>query len=161
MVKNNYNKKLNTYLANLAVLNAKVHNIHWNLIGPDFMDCHKMTEEMYIKLNTQYDALAELMKTQGLMPMVKLADYLQETTIDEAEAQEFTAFDAATILIDDLENISNLALEIREAADKDDNFVIVNAMEEYFECYAKYLWILNAIIADIPDEDPEDMEDKD
>lgn len=41
----NKTDKLNVFLANLAVLNIKVHNLHWNVVGLQFPLIHKMTEK--------------------------------------------------------------------------------------------------------------------
>ena len=35
------------YLANLAVWNAKLHNLHWNVVGPAFVQVHEFTESLY------------------------------------------------------------------------------------------------------------------
>ena len=32
------------YLANLAVWNAKLHNLHWNVVGRAFVQVHEYTE---------------------------------------------------------------------------------------------------------------------
>ena len=50
------------YLANLAVLNAKLHNLHWNVVGRAFIQVHEYTEGLYDELFEQFDAVAEAMK---------------------------------------------------------------------------------------------------
>ena len=49
------------YLANLAVLNVKWHNIHWNVVGKQFLRVHTYTEELYDQLFEDFDAVAELL----------------------------------------------------------------------------------------------------
>lgn len=44
------------YLANLAVLNAKLHNLHWNVVGRAFIQVHEYTEGLYDELFEQFDA---------------------------------------------------------------------------------------------------------
>ena len=39
-----------TYLANLAVLFVKLHNVHWNVVGSQFLRIHTFTEELYDQL---------------------------------------------------------------------------------------------------------------
>ncbi len=34
--------QMNTYVANLSILNNKLHNLHWNVIGVQFMPVHKI-----------------------------------------------------------------------------------------------------------------------
>ena len=51
--------KIKTYLANLAVWNVKLHNIHWNVVGPYFVSVHEYTEKLYDEVFEAYDAVAE------------------------------------------------------------------------------------------------------
>lgn len=37
---------LNAFLSDLAVLNIKVHNLHWNVEGREFALIHEMTEKI-------------------------------------------------------------------------------------------------------------------
>ena len=72
----NKTDKLNVFLANLAVLNIKVHNLHWNVVGLQFPLIHKMTEKIYKMLQCQFDTVAEVMKMQNKMPAASMAEYL-------------------------------------------------------------------------------------
>ena len=53
---------LQKYLANLGVLNVKLHNIHWNVVGNQFMRIHNFTEEIYDEFFKDFDEVAELLK---------------------------------------------------------------------------------------------------
>jgi len=137
--------KLNVFLANLAVMNIKVHNLHWNVVGPQFMVIHKMTEKIYKMFQKQFDELAEVMKMQNQLPMATMAEYLQNTTVEEIEARDFSVYEVLEELANDCENIIGVAKEIRDEADKKDNFQIANLLEEYLDCYAKQAWMLRAM----------------
>ena len=52
-------KKLNTYLANLAVINIKIHNLHWNVVGSQFVAVHEFLNPNMIRL------VKDLMKLQN------------------------------------------------------------------------------------------------
>ena len=39
-------KEFNQYLANLAVVTFKLHNVHWNTVGTQFVRVHEYTEEL-------------------------------------------------------------------------------------------------------------------
>lgn len=39
--------RMNGYVANLAVFNIKLHNLHWNARGLEFMAIHQFTEQLY------------------------------------------------------------------------------------------------------------------
>lgn len=44
MTKEDLIKLMNQNIANLSVLNVKLHNYHWNVTGIHFKPIHEMTE---------------------------------------------------------------------------------------------------------------------
>lgn len=137
--------KLNVYLSNLAVLNAKLHNLHWNVVGPTFVQVHEFTEKLYDEMFEQYDAVAEVQKMQDEMPMVKLNDFLNNATVKELDAKDFTPAEVLKIVEADLKIMVALAKEIRLDANDKDNFQVANMFEDYLNGYAKNLWFLKAM----------------
>ena len=81
-------KKLNTYLANLAVWNVKLHNLHWNVTGHYFKPLHEMTESIYDEVFEAFDSVAEIMKMKGEMPLSTMSEYLAVSTIKEVPAEK-------------------------------------------------------------------------
>lgn len=137
--------KLNVYLSNLALWNVKLHNLHWNVVGKTFVQVHEFTEKLYDDVFEQFDAVAEVQKMQNSMPLVKMSDYMQQATLKEVDAKDFTPDEVLKIVEDDMKAMSALAKEIRdEAADKDD-FQVANMFEDYLTAYAKNLWFLRAM----------------
>ena len=162
----NKTDKLNVFLANLAVLNIKVHNLHWNVVGLQFPLIHKMTEKIYKMLQCQFDTGAEVMKMQNKMPAASMAEYLDKTTIDELEARDYHGYEVLEELSADCDILIASAKEVRDEADKADNFQVANLMEEYLDMYAKKSWMIKAMMQDddleIADEesDEEDTEEE-
>ncbi len=153
--------KLNIFLSNLAVMNIKIHNLHWNVIGPEFITIHKMTEKLYKMLQEQFDTVAETMKMQNEVPLATMAEYLENATIEEIESRDYTGYEVLEELDNDCQNIIDLAKDIRDEADKKDNFLIANLFEEYLARYAKKSWMIRAMLQDEPvsvDEDEEKTE---
>ena len=140
------NDKLNVYLSNLAVWTAKLHNIHWNVNGLAFVQVHEFTEKLYDETFEQYDAVAEVQKMQGTMPMVKLSDFLKTATIKEIDAKDFTIEEALKLVEADMKTMSALAKEIRDEADDKGDFQVVAMFEDYLAKYAKNLWFLKAML---------------
>ena len=97
--------KLNTYLSNLAVLNTKLHNLHWNVEGAKFMQVHEYTEELYEQFFELFDEVAELIKMRGEFPLVKATDYVENATIEELESKAFEDQEVLQIVKSDLEEI--------------------------------------------------------
>ena len=114
----NKTDKLNVFLANLAVLNIKVHNLHWNVVGLQFPLIHKMTEKIYKMLQCQFDTVAEVMKMQNKMPAASMAEYLDKTTIDELEARDYHGYEVLEELSADCDILIASAKEVRDEADK-------------------------------------------
>ena len=138
-------KKLNLFLADLAVLNAKVHTIHWNVIGATFKDVHELTDEFYHMLQDQYDEFAELMKAHRIFPMGALAEYVDATNIAEIEGRDYPTYEALEILEADINKMIATALEVRAEMLKTDTFQFSNLLEDYVVRYEKYLWFVRAM----------------
>ncbi len=120
--------KLNTYLANLAVLNIKIHNLHWNIVGSQFVSVHEYLESM-----------------SGEFPVANLKEYLEISTIKEIESsKEISIKEALEIVLSDIKLQKELDLEIRKEADEADNFPVANVMENHIEDYNKQIWFVES-----------------
>jgi len=137
---------MNKYVANCAVLNVKLHNLHWNVVGQQFMAVHKFTEELYDDFFEKYDDVAEKLKMTGVTPASTIKQYLQLSDIQEVDPKEFSTQEVIKIVIADLELMRKLALEIRETADQDGDFGAVSMFEDHVAGYDKNLWFLSVML---------------
>lgn len=137
---------LQTYLSNLAVLNVKLHNIHWNVASEQFMQVHTFTEGLYDKLFEDFDGVAELLKMKGEYPLSTMAEYLEHTTVKEVKAKDFTTKESLEITKAELEAMRTLATEIRNTADDEGDFETVAMFEDYVANYSKQIWFLSAML---------------
>jgi starvation-inducible DNA-binding protein len=88
-------ESVQTYLSNLAVLFVKLHNVHWNVVGNQFLRIHTFTEELYDQIFEDFDEVAELLKTKGVMPLAtEIRNDADEAGDFETVAmfEEFVAF---------------------------------------------------------------------
>lgn len=139
--------KMNEYLSNLAILNPKLHNLHWNVVGKQFVQIHEFTESLYDDFFAKYDDVAELMKMQGEEPLVKAADYLKHATIQELDGKPFSCTEVLEIVQADVQKMKDLAVELRNEADDAGDFETVALFEEHVAGYSKNLWFLRAMMA--------------
>lgn len=139
-------KNLNVYLSNLAVLNVNLHNIHWNVVGKQFVRVHTYTEEIYDELFEAYDAVAELLKMKGVLPLSTVAEYLENSTIEEVKAKDFTVRESLEIVKSDLETMRALASEIRNDADGEGDFETVALFEDYVASFSKNIWFVDSML---------------
>ncbi len=136
---------LQEYLANSAVLNVKMHNVHWNVVGLQFLKVHNFTEEFYDKLFEDFDEVAELLKMKNEMPLSTMAEYLEVTTIQEVKAKDFKVKESLQIVKEDMELMKALATKIRNTADDEGDFETVGMFEDIVAYYSKNIWFLNAM----------------
>lgn len=139
--------KLNVYLSNLAVLNVNLHNLHWNVIGVQFVPVHEFTEEIYDDFFAQFDAVAEVLKMKEEKPLTKMSDYLENATVKELDGDHFPYNEALEILLGYLEEMKELATDIRNEADEDGDFEVVALFEDYLADYSKNIWFVKSMLA--------------
>ena len=142
------NNKLNIFLADIAALNIKIHNLHWNVIGREFKSVHKMTDKMYEMLQEQFDETAEIMKMNNEFPLATLGDYLEATNIEEIESRPYPVDEVLDILNKDCRLLIQSAKEAHKEAEENKNFLASNLLEDYLAKYAKKAWMLKAMIED-------------
>lgn len=139
--------KLNVYLSNLAVLNIKLHNLHWNVVGKNFVPLHNFTEEQYDAAFAKFDDVAEIIKQKGFSPLVKLADYIKTATLKEIDEKAFTDDEVLKIVEADYQALVKLVEEIRGIADDEEDYQVVAMMEDHAGEYIKTLWFLRQMRA--------------
>ena len=140
-------KKMNTYLANLAVLNTKLHNLHWNVEGKQFMQVHNFTEDLYNDFFEKYDEVAEILKMKGEFPLVKLNNYAEAATIEELDSKKYGVDKVLNEVLADLKEMKKLATEIRNDADEAGDFEVVGEFEEHVEGYSQNIWFVKSMLA--------------
>lgn len=138
-------ESVQTYLANLAVLFVKLHNVHWNVVGSQFLRIHTFTEELYDQIFEDYDSVAELLKAKGVTPLSTMKEYLSRATIDEVVAKDFSAAESLQLVEADLASMRSLATEIRNSADEAGDFETVAMFEDHVAFYSKNLWFIKAM----------------
>ena len=136
---------LNRYLANAAVEYVKLHNLHWNVVGPSFKQVHEYLETLYNGFAGVLDTVAELLKMHGAAPAASMKDYLAAATISERESTELAAGQALSAVQGDLQALKAQAEEIRAAAEQAGLYDVVSAIEDQLAGYNKTLWFLQAM----------------
>lgn len=139
--------QLNQYLSNLAVLNIKLHNLHWNVVGIEFMAIHTFTEDLYNDFFIKFDDVAEMLKMQGQQPNASMKQYLEVATIEESLATSFSPGQVVEILRQDLKILKDNAVKIRSVADGEGDFEVVAMFEDHISVFDKNLWFLRSMAA--------------
>lgn len=137
---------LNQYVADLHVFNAKLHQLHWNVVGLQFVSIHKYTEELYENVFEKFDEAAEILKIQGDVPLGRVSDYLKVSQLEELETANYSVDFVVKEVKKDLNYLKNLVSRIRASAAETDDFETVNMAEDHISYYSKQLWFLAAML---------------
>lgn len=139
--------KLNHLLANLVVEYHKLQNFHWYIKGNDFFTVHAKLEDYYNDINKAVDEVAESILMLEGKPLASLKDFAANASIKEAEAQ----FIKSDIVLAEVEKDYSLLLaeviEIKKAADAEENFIISAMMDDYIKNFTKAVWMLKQVKA--------------
>lgn len=74
---------LNQLLADEHVLYNKTRNYHWSVVGPSFMEFHKLYEGQYDQLAEMIDQIAERIRTIGHFAEGRLKELLKLASLEE------------------------------------------------------------------------------
>lgn len=139
--------KLNHLLANLVVEYHKLQNFHWYIKGNDFFTVHAKLDDYYNDINKSVDEVAESILMLEGKPLASLKDFAANASIKEAEAQ----FIKSDIILAEVEKDYSLLLaeviEIKKAADAEENFIISAMMDDYIKNFTKAVWMLKQVKA--------------
>lgn len=138
----NLEQTLNEFLADLNVFYRKLQNYHWNAQGKDFFRTHEKLEELYNEVNESIDEIAEHILILGGQPLGTLKDYLAVSTIQEAENKKVKSDEIYRNLITDFETLLKKSTEIKEEADKENDYATSALIDNYILNYGKHLWML-------------------
>ncbi|OUQ20599.1 DNA starvation/stationary phase protection protein [Lachnoclostridium sp. An14] len=136
---------LNQYLANVAVLYVKLHNLHWNVVGRDFKPVHEYLETLYDGFAGTLDSVAECLKMNGEFPLASMKAYMETATIQELDSAVIRSVEALDVVKQDMGAMKAQAETIRAQADSEGLYGLVAMMEEQLEHYQKTLWFLEAM----------------
>lgn len=137
---------INQYVADTAVFVIKLHNIHWNIIGDEFMKMHKYTEELYNRFFESYDEFAELLKMSGESVSGSMKDYVQIATIQELGNEDLTVKDGMTYVLYDLEMLRLTVAQIRDIAHGTSEYSVALVAEDEIRYLDKEIWLLKAML---------------
>ncbi len=138
-------EKMNQLLADLTFLNVKFHNIHWNVVGPNFQPVHEFTEQVYDDFFLKYDEIAERLKMLGHYPHASITTYAKNTNISELEDKDYTVAEVLNIILESFEYLVAEFIEIRLLAEEENDFITVAMMEEYLTGLDKNIWFVRSM----------------
>ena len=137
---------LNQYVADTAVFLIKLHNIHWNIVGDEFMKMHKYTEDLYNHYFETYDSFAEVLKIKGEKVYGAMKDYLKVATIHELGTDDLYVKEALNMIADDLEMLRRTSIMLRDIAHTIGDITCTLLAEDEIQFLDKELWFIRSML---------------
>ncbi|MFF2885685.1 Dps family protein [Paenibacillus sp. NPDC057967] len=134
---------LNRQIANWSVLYIKLHNYHWYVKGSQFFTLHEKFQEFYEEAALHVDEIAERLLAVKGQPIAKMSDYLEESSIKEAEGNE-TAVEMVDQLINDFTVIIDELKQGMEVAQQSGDETTADMLLAIHTSLEKHVWMLSA-----------------
>ena len=137
---------LGNIIADQYILYTKTRNYHWNVIGEDFIQYHKLFEDQYSAIDEDIDEVAERIRALGGKTPATLGEFLKSTTLKE-HPEEFPLAKTmiANLLTDHEIIIRNLRKDI-EICDDLDDVGTEDFLTQLIEKHEKTAWMLRATL---------------
>ena len=139
-------KKLNEFLSDLEIVNVKLQNYHWNVIGKGFFTTHEKLEEYYDEVREQIDEVAEHILSLGHQPLGTMKDFMENSKIRESKNEQIKSIDIMENVIHDLQELKQKAVQIKQEAEDKEYYATSTLMDDYLADYSKKIWMLNAAL---------------
>ncbi|CDE90043.1 dNA protection during starvation protein 2 [Clostridium sp. CAG:389] len=137
--------KLNEFLADLNIFYRKLQNYHWNIEGKDFFQVHAKLEELYDEINEQIDEIAEHIAILGGQPLGTMKDYLEKSSIKEAENKKIKSEEIYNNILSDYEELLKKTIEIKEKSENEKEYSTSSLIDDYIKEYGKIIWMIKSV----------------
>lgn len=137
---------LNTVLADEFVLLVQTLNYHWNLVGPEFNDYHKLFDDQYHKIFEMIDAIAERVRSVGGIALGSMAALKKAARLEEDTGE----VPAPKIMIQRLLKhheslITSVRGGVNETARDNRDIGTSNFLTDLLEKHEKIAWMLRSL----------------
>ena len=142
-----YVADMNAYLSDLVVFYLKLHDLHWNVKGMQFVPVHQYSESRYDDMAEKFDEIAELIIQHGEKPVSSIAEYVKNASIKELNKGVYRDEEVIKIIAEDMAQLKAAAEALRLKMAKEDVFDVVAVLEDHIAGYQKELWFLSSMMA--------------
>ncbi len=138
---------LNVLLSDEYVLYTKTRKYHWNVVGPSFMEMHKLFESHYEALDEIVDEVAERNRSIGGTAMGTMKEFLENTRLKENPGRNPEAEAMIAVLLADHEHIvQSLRADIETVQNKYHDIGTTDFLTGLLEKHEKIAWMLRSYL---------------
>src|ERR1044071_2543381 len=138
---------LSIVLADTFILYLKTHNFHWNVTGPMFHTLHQMFEEQYNELWLAVDAIAERMRSLGVIAPGSYREFTRLTYLQESPVAR-NAGEMIAELLGDHETAARTARLALAAARTAVDAPTEELLTQRLGAHEKAAWMLRSLLAE-------------
>lgn len=138
-------KILTKVLADQYVLYTKTRNYHWNVVGSDFSEYHKLFSDQYEALDADIDEVAERIRSLGAKTPSTLAEFGKTTRLQEHPGQYPDARTMIGNLLADHEAVIRTLRADVDACTKHNDVGTADFLTGLLEKHEKTAWMLRSI----------------
>ena len=136
---------LNKQIADWNILFVKLHNYHWYVKGPNFFTLHTKFEEFYNEASLHIDELAERVLIIGGKPLATMREYLDTSSLKEAN-KNITSDEMVQDITKDYNYLIEELKDGMEIAESENDSVTHDLLLAIREQLAKHVWMLTAYL---------------
>jgi starvation-inducible DNA-binding protein len=138
---------LSNVLADTFILYLKTHNFHWNVTGPMFPVLHSMFEEQYNELWLAVDAIAERIRSLGVVAPGSYGEFTKLTYLQESPVAR-NANEMIAELLRDHETAARTARSALAIARTAVDAPTEDLLTQRLAAHEKAAWMLRSLLAE-------------
>ena len=137
---------LSKLLADTYTLYLKTHNFHWNVTGPMFQTLHLMFEGQYNELALAVDAIAERIRSLGVVAPGTYKAFAELSSIQEEDSIP-SATEMIRILVEGQEAVVRTARSIFPLVEKAQDEPTADLLTQRMQVHEKTAWMLRSLLS--------------
>ena len=138
-------KLLSDTQATLFALFQKTWIYHWNVVGSEFYQFHKVFGKQYETMFDEIDRLTEHMRFLNIKPVPTLTRITEVSHISEANSK-LNDFEMVKDLIKDNETLVDLFRQVAEESEQQKSRGTTNLVDDLNEAHGKFIWMLRSFL---------------
>jgi len=136
---------LKQLLAESYQLFVKTHGYHWNVVGPQFVELHKLFEEQYNDLFEAVDEIAERVRALGAKAPPSFSAFTRITKLDEGQP-DTPAKEMIANLLHDNEQVASTCRRGIAMAEEAEDAASADLFTERQAKHDKAAWMLRSLL---------------
>ena len=134
---------LQRVLVDLLELQMQGKQAHWNVVGTNFRDTHRVLDEIIEDARTFSDTIAERMRALHGLPDGRSDTVADKTTLPEYPAGEVSTTDTVDLITERLEMTILSARDVHDTVDEEDP-TSADLLHVIIEQLEQFAWMVSA-----------------